>query len=229
MNKLENIQKYFNTSMLQEGTEAYLMDALLTVLLAYLLGILYEKFGRSLSNRKSFANNFVLLALTTMTIITVVKSSLALSLGLVGALSIVRFRAAIKDPEELTYLFAVISIGLGMGAGQRYIILISFLIFVCVIVLRGLKKKESLDGNLLVTLTFKESPDVNIDKVTEKVEKYASHVKFKRIDEYSDTVEYVFSSVIKDIKNIDKIREELKKDYKDVNLSFMEDNGLFNL
>ena len=51
-------------------------------------------------------------------IISIVKSSLALSLGLVGALSIVRFRAAIKEPEELVYLFFVISIGLSNGANQ---------------------------------------------------------------------------------------------------------------
>ena len=50
--------------------------------------------------------------------ITIVKSSLALSLGLVGALSIVRFRAAIKEPEELVYLFLIIATGLGCGAGQ---------------------------------------------------------------------------------------------------------------
>ena len=48
----------------------------------------------------------------------IVKNSIALSLGLVGALSIVRFRAAIKEPEELTYLFLVIATGLGTGSGQ---------------------------------------------------------------------------------------------------------------
>ena len=51
-------------------------------------------------------------------VILIVKSSLALSLGLVGALSIVRFRTPIKEPEELIYLFLAIAIGLGFGAGQ---------------------------------------------------------------------------------------------------------------
>ena len=69
-----------------------------------------------LSNRKIFSKNFFIITTTTMLIITVVKSSLALSLGLVGALSIIRFRAAIKEPEELGYLFLTISIGLGCGA-----------------------------------------------------------------------------------------------------------------
>ena len=66
--------------------------------------------------------------MTTMFIITIIKSSLVLSLGLIGALSIIRFRTAIKEPEELTYLFLAIAIGLGLGANQRTIILIAFLL-----------------------------------------------------------------------------------------------------
>src|SRR3989344_9492174 len=81
---------------------SYLILALLVVaLLSWILSRLYIKYGTSLSNRKNFSSNFVLLGTTTTLIIIVVKSSLALSLGLVGALSIVRFRAAIKEPEEL--------------------------------------------------------------------------------------------------------------------------------
>jgi hypothetical protein len=71
-----------------------------------------------MNNRAHFANSFLLLGMTTCVVIIVVKYSLALSLGLVGALSIVRFRAAIKDPEELTVLFLVIAIGLSFGANQ---------------------------------------------------------------------------------------------------------------
>ena len=62
-----------------------------------------------------------------MTVITVVKSSLALSLGLVGALSIVRFRTPIKEPEELIYLFICLSLGLAVGADQRIIAILTLL------------------------------------------------------------------------------------------------------
>ena len=97
------------------------------------IALLFAKFGQSLSNRKAFADNFWLLAVTTIIVIMVVKFSLALSLGLVGALSIVRFRAAIKEPEELIYLFLVISIGIACGAGQLkaagLVLLISSVIF----------------------------------------------------------------------------------------------------
>ena len=61
---------------------------------------------------------FPLILLTTVLVISIVKSSLSLSLGLVGALSIVRFRTPIKEPEELAYLFICIAAGLGLGANQ---------------------------------------------------------------------------------------------------------------
>ena len=87
----------------------------------------------------------MILAVATTLIITIVKSSLALSLGLVGALSIVRFRAAIKDPEELTYLFLVIAIGLGLGANQPLLTVIGFLVAITVIRIAPIAKaaKES--------------------------------------------------------------------------------------
>ena len=79
-----------------------------------------------------------------MLIITIVKSSLALSLGLVGALSIIRFRAAIKEPEELAYLFISISIGLGFGANQAIITTLAFIIIILVIILLKKSNDHSL-------------------------------------------------------------------------------------
>ena len=84
----------------------------------------YEQYGQS----NSFSNakhSFTIVGLSTVLIISVVKSSLALSLGLVGALSIVRFRTPIKDAEELGYLFLVIATGLAAGAEQEVAILVS--------------------------------------------------------------------------------------------------------
>jgi hypothetical protein len=83
--------------------------------LLLLLGISkhFERFGSTLSNRSEFALVFPFIVLTTTLIITVVKTSLALSLGLVGALSIVCFRTPIKEPEELAYLCLAIAIPSG--------------------------------------------------------------------------------------------------------------------
>ncbi|MBC7448355.1 MAG: DUF4956 domain-containing protein [Hymenobacteraceae bacterium] len=85
--------------------------------LAWLVAIFYVRFGGSLADRRALARQFLLLTLTTLLIIHVVKTSIALSLGLVGALSLIRFRTAIKEPEELGYLFLSVAIGLAVGAG----------------------------------------------------------------------------------------------------------------
>ena len=118
MNKLRALQMYLANNPFPPNIGEFSVNLILAAILGIILGFLYVKFGTSFSNRKTFSKNFPLLTMTTMFIITIVKSSLALSLGLVGALSIVRFRAAIKEPEELTFLFVAISIGLGLGAGQ---------------------------------------------------------------------------------------------------------------
>ena len=91
----------------------------------------YIKYGKSNTNRKLVADSFPLLIISITLIIYLIKSSLALSLGLVGALSIVRFRAAIKEPEELVYLLFAIAIGLGLGAKQITAVIIIYFITLC--------------------------------------------------------------------------------------------------
>jgi hypothetical protein len=71
---------------------------------------------RSTGDRSQFGNTLVMVAMATTLVILTIKSSLALSLGLVGALSVIRFRTPIKEPEELSYLFLAVGLGVGMGA-----------------------------------------------------------------------------------------------------------------
>ena len=118
MVNLESFESFLTSGSAQVDLSTFLVSLILAAIFSYFLGKVYIRYGTAISNRKSFAGNFVLLATTTTLIITIVKSSLALSLGLVGALSIVRFRSAIKEPEELAYLFLCIAIGLGYGANQ---------------------------------------------------------------------------------------------------------------
>ena len=124
-----------------------LLDVLIAILVAslcaWIVKNVYVKYGMSLNNRSNFSNVFIPLAITTSIVITVVKFSLALSLGLVGALSIVRFRVAIKEPEELVYLFVIIAIGLAAGANQAKIAII-FTVFVTIALAinRFVSKKE---------------------------------------------------------------------------------------
>ena len=134
MNTEDNISNFFLNENLSVDINVFIINILTTVILCFLVRQVYLRFSESLSNKDYFSKNFIVLGVTTCIIISIVKSSLALSLGLVGALSIVRFRAAIKEPEELIYLFLVISIGLGAGANQTKIILVGTLVTLLVIV-----------------------------------------------------------------------------------------------
>jgi len=121
--------------------------------LAQYVRFLYNKFSVSISNTNLVSGIFPLLTLVTICVIAVVKSSLALSLGLVGALSIVRFRTAIKDPEELVYLFICIAVGLALGAGQIVYAVVLVLGISVFVFLRRLFNKKEQTNNLMLTIT----------------------------------------------------------------------------
>jgi hypothetical protein len=122
-------------------------------LLALYVRFLYRRCNASVSDADSVARIFPLLTMVTIGVITVVKSSLALSLGLVGALSIVRFRAAIKEPEELVYLFLCIGIGLSLGAEQPLLAMALVVVTTIFVVGIHFTSGQSRRQSLLLTIT----------------------------------------------------------------------------
>lgn len=200
----------------------FIFGFLVCALLAYILGKMYTRFGNALSNRKVFAGNFVVLALTTMFIISVVKTSLALSLGLVGALSIVRFRSAIKEPEELTYLFLTIAIGLGCGAGLTILTILAFVGFVAVIWFKNRSQKPLENQNLYLTISNGEGPVPELSQIVQILRTTLQGVKLKRIDETKEMMEASFVVEIEDFVQMEKMRTALKTKYPYLNVSFLD-------
>ena len=124
--------------------------------LGLFLRFLYLRCSSSVSNTNLISGVFPLLIMVTVCVIAVVKSSLALSLGLVGALSIVRFRTAIKDPEELVWLFMCIAVGVSLGASQLlFAIVLVFMISVFALGREFFSSKELKRQNLMVTISGK--------------------------------------------------------------------------
>lgn len=200
----------------------FIFSFIVCAVLSFLLGRLYVKYGNSLSNRKSFSRNFIVLAITTMFIIAVVKSSLALSLGLVGALSIVRFRSAIKEPEELTYLFLTIAIGLGCGAGLTILTLVAFVGFVIVIWFNNRFQKEIESQSLYLTITSNTPGSVNLEKIVEELKKQCSSIKLKRSDESASFVEASFYVEFDNIAQLEQTKNALKSIHPSVAVTFMD-------
>jgi hypothetical protein len=166
------------------------------------LAALYVRFGRSAGNRRALAALFVPLTITTMFVIAVVKSSLALSLGLVGALSIVRFRTAIREPEELIYLFVCIGLGLGFGAKQWMIVSIAFVaVALCLIVLALMRKSIEKVGAQWLLVQIPKASDVSVDRLTATVAQVARRAKLTRYDAKASGVEATFDLELEDPAN----------------------------
>ncbi|OIQ30772.1 MAG: hypothetical protein BM564_00755 [Bacteroidetes bacterium MedPE-SWsnd-G2] len=200
----------------------FLINILLTVLLSYIMGLVYSKYGNSLSNRKKLTQSFVLIAITVMLVISIVKSSLALSLGLVGALSIVRFRTAIKEPEELVYFFIAIAIGLGMGANQRLVTILGVVIIILYIVFQNMNAaKETVQQNLIVTLSNISDKDLDENKILEVLNKYCTKLDLRRLDSVNNSTELSLNIEFNDFDSIIKAKSDLSA-LGDIQFSFIE-------
>ena len=210
MNDANFLQGIFTAEMIQITHWGFIFNLILTGLLSYILGKIYIRYGMSLSNRKDFARNFVLLGLATMLIITIVQSSLALSLGLIGALSIVRFRAAIKEPEELIYLFLTIAIGLGMGANQRFKTVIAFIAISLIIWLSSKVSKKTQDKQGYLTLSSKKPDLWSIQTINDLIEQESDDFKLRRFDKMENLLEALFLVTLSDPQAIENIDQALR-------------------
>jgi Domain of unknown function (DUF4956) len=226
MDKITTFQNFLVNQSAQISIWDFVINQFLVAIMAWILGQIYIKYGRSLSNRRLFAKNFVLMAVITMFIIAVVKSSLALSLGLVGALSIVRFRTAVKEPEELVYLFLTIGIGLGLGADQRLITIVSFLIAISTIYFNHFFEKQSINYNLHLTIIGKNNKKVSFEKIVKILEKFCDVVNLNRIDEDKQIIEAVFLVDFKDADKFNKCKNELRKIDPSVKITFLDNQLL---
>jgi hypothetical protein len=172
-----------------------LLNLLLGAALGGLLRAQYVRFSGSLANRELFARNFIPIILAVTLIIMVVKASLALSLGLVGALSIVRFRTPIKDPEELVYLFLAIAIGLGLGAEQSVATVASIALILTILTLLSWKHGEAARQALYleIELAGGAPPDSILARLSDLLQASFSGVNLRRFDTQGDAVMASFS------------------------------------
>lgn len=205
----------------------FILGLLITAILSFLLGYVYTRFGNSISNRKQFSRNFIPLSLTTMLIITVVKSSLALSLGLVGALSIIRFRSAIKEPEELAYIFLAISIGLGLGANQGVITVIAITIILALITLIKLFSSKYYDNQNLFLTILSNNPKLTSSKeIVDTVTNYCKNVQLRRIDENSEIVEISLSIEVDNFDHVIDLKSALQNIDIDIKITLLDNKGI---
>lgn len=205
---------------------AFAVNLVVAAVLAGVLSLSYVYFGQSLSNRRLFARNFLLLTLTTTLVISIVKSSLTLSLGLVGALSIVRFRAAIKEPEELAFLFLAIGIGLGLGAGQAVVTAIALVIILTLLAIRHFTKPRVETPNLYVTVTAPGADRPSASTILAALVDAGASASLKRYEESPEQLEASFQVTFKKMDALETASRKLRELSAGVRISCLEERGL---
>ena len=160
--------------------------------------------------------------------ITIVKSSLALSLGLVGALSIIRFRTAIKEPEELSYIFIAITIGLGLGANQVVITCIAFMLSsIVILLLFYFSNSNAPDQNMFLTIESNEEHSIGIDTIVSVLKTNCNYVKLRRFEYSENNLEAIFLIQLTNVDSLKIINSSLLKINKHLKLSFLnQDDSL---
>jgi uncharacterized membrane protein YhiD involved in acid resistance len=226
MNKSQTFQQFLASQTPSIEIPDFGINLIITLILVMLISVVYVRFGSAISNRKMFAKNLALIALTTMLIITIVKSSLALSLGLVGALSIVRFRTPIKEPEELAYLFLSIGIGLGLGAGQRAVTIIGCIFILIFICLRQRRKKTDGEKGMHLSITSEKPDDKVLDNIINILKKYSEEVKLRRLDETEYAWQSDFFVFFSDYAQLRKAKSELRSLERGMKITFMDNHLL---
>jgi uncharacterized membrane protein YhiD involved in acid resistance len=194
------------------------------LLLALVVAWYYERFGQSLSNRRKFAQLLPVLTLTTAIVISIIKSSLALSLGLVGALSIVRFRTAIKEPEELVFLFIAVAVGLGVGADQRWPVTVGVLVILGYMALRMLVTRKPQTSNLYLNVLVKEGEEQAslFSRVNARLLEYVDQADFRRLDSRDGAMQLTYLIHCRAPQTLNDLIDDLKRSFPISEVSFIQ-------
>lgn len=148
---------------------------LITILISAYIFLVYRLINRNAFYNKNFNVSLPAMAIITAAIILTIQSNIVISLGMVGALSIVRFRTAIKDPMDLVFLFWAISVGIICGAGLAVIAVIaSAALTVGILIAEKLPVARAPQILLVNSGTFESEDDI-----MEVIRKYCSLYKVK--------------------------------------------------
>ena len=165
-------------------------DILLNIVLAAVLGFFiflsYAISHRGTIYSRKFNTSLVILAVLTGTVMTVIGNNIALSLGMVGALSIVRFRAAVKDPLDIGFLFWGIAAGITAGAQLYWVALLGTAIIAVLYILITICRKEK--KSYLLILRYKAASEMNVTGILNGI-KYRLKNKTQTGDQVELTIE----------------------------------------
>tara|TARA_Y100000768_G_scaffold318458_1_gene253881 strand:+ start:5216 stop:5920 length:705 start_codon:yes stop_codon:yes gene_type:complete len=215
-----------NASAAPFSISSLILNLVVGAIISFILKAHYKKFSSTLNNREEFGNIFPFILLTTVLVISIVKSSLALSLGLVGALSIVRFRTPIKEPEELAYLFICIAAGLGLGANQTLPTVIA--IFMILIIMLFTKKnyQKNSEKNMYLSIEYKINSEVEKKEIVKKLNKIIGdevlRFDLRRLDYRESFIDATYQVNVSKIEILENIINKLNSQFPKISVTYLD-------
>ncbi|GFI17975.1 hypothetical protein IMSAG249_02152 [Lachnospiraceae bacterium] len=180
--------------------KSILVCMLVTILISAYIFMIYRIINRNAFYNKNFNMSLPAIAVLTAAIILTIQSNIVISLGMVGALSIVRFRTAIKDPMDLVFLFWAISVGIICGAGFAVIAVIASAVLTAGLLLADYLPVAKSPQILLVNSSTFESEE----NIMEIVKKYCSLYKIKARNLTQDHLDMAIEVKVKEEGNLVK-------------------------
>ena len=199
-NQAVNFSDIFKSSFVDKMTSISFLDMFIAMILSFAVGLfimqVYKKTFKGVMYSSTFAMSLLALTLITTLIILGVTSNVVLSLGMVGALSIVRFRSAIKEPMDIAFLFWSISEGIVLGAGLIPLAILGAVFIGIVMVLFA--NKKTTDNPYILVFNCKNDISENsvLNILSKNVNKYC--VKSKTISP-SNGIEMTIEVKLKNI------------------------------
>ena len=167
---MTTFQDIFKSSFLERLDSVSLLDTLIALVLAFFLGLfillVYKKSYSGVMASPSFGVTLIALTLITTLLILAVTSNIVLSLGMVGALSIVRFRTAIKEPMDIAFLFWAIAVGIVLAAGLIPLAVLGSL-FVGAVLLVFSRQKNGESPYILVVHCASQNEEAQVRALVE--------------------------------------------------------------
>lgn len=189
----------FKSSFVENISSFSILDTAIAMLLSFLLGLfifyVYKKTFNGVMYSTSFGVSLMAMTLITTFVILAVTSNVVLSLGMVGALSIVRFRAAIKEPLDIAFLFWAIASGIVLGAGMIPLAVIGSILIGLIMVL--FVNKKSSDNPYIVVVNCEN--DAAEKAATEKINNFVKKYVIKSKSVSSTGIELTVEVSLKDM------------------------------
>lgn len=211
----------FKSSFLQNINSFSTLDVLLALGISFILGLfiftIYKKTYAGVMYSESFGISLIAISMITSLVIIAVTSNIVLSLGMVGALSIVRFRTAVKEPMDIAFVFWAIAVGIVLGAGLIPLAIIGSVIIGIVIVVFSSRTIKYVPYILVVNCEDKIAEENSIKIIREKTKK--SLLKSKNINKTG--IELTFevrlkdadSSIINDLLDLEGVTNSILISY----------------